>query len=192
MDVRVLVMDVRTKMLVYPRFRGSARSFWTGGRPHCGISGPKSFSLGCFFRSWLLTKHFCVDPAPNRKSYKQQRSQDKNWSRCNLEGRPQKAKIEHTHTHTHFLFLKLFGPKSRDIPPKNLFSLGTYRTFWPLGPSRGRPSPKDIGPKSLGLCSLFLPDSSSEQRKQDPFYEDSLSLPRIRRESIRHLGRGGG
>ena len=37
---------------------------------------------------------------------------------------------------------------------------GTYRTFWPPTPSRGRPPPhrKLSGPKSLSLCSFLLPE----------------------------------
>ena len=37
---------------------------------------------------------------------------------------------------------------------------GTYRTFWPPTPSRGRPPPhrKIVRPKGLTLCSFCLPD----------------------------------
>ena len=52
----VRVMDVRTQMPVCPRFWGPAQSFWprTSARMTPGrlrISGPKTFTLGCFFVS---------------------------------------------------------------------------------------------------------------------------------------------
>ena len=50
---RVRDMDVHTHMLVFPRFRGPALSFWQTSAPMTpdvrGISGSKTFCLNCFF-----------------------------------------------------------------------------------------------------------------------------------------------
>ena len=52
---RLRVMDVRTKMLVFPGFRGPDRSFCPPDARRDirvdvrRISGPKTYSLGCFF-----------------------------------------------------------------------------------------------------------------------------------------------
>ena len=61
---RLRVMDVRTEMLVFPGFRGPDRSFCpqtSAGISRVdvrGISGPKTYSLGCFVvpKNWECVK----------------------------------------------------------------------------------------------------------------------------------------